>query len=261
VILFADSSAWLAVFGRAHVVLLHAPLALVPAIALLEFGALLLRRPVPRGPVQALAWFAALAGALAATSGLVLAGEGGFDADLLGWHKLAGIALGAICVLTGFATLLQKRAPLRVLVVAGLAVLVPAGHLGGSMTHGESFLFAPLHPRTPKPAPPPPNGATPTAPASEFERTVQPILQSRCTGCHNPEKKKGKLVLTTPEGIRAGGENGPVIVPGKPDASPLVQNCELALDDDDHMPPKGKPQPTPEQVAALRAWVAAGAPF
>lgn len=256
-ITFADSSPWLGVLGRAHIVFLHAPLVLLPAVALLEFGAALLRRPTPRGAVLALAWFAALTGALAATSGLVLAGEGGFDGDLLGWHKITGIALGAICVAVGVAACFAKRAPLRVLLVAGLATLVPTGHLGGSMTHGEGFLFAPLHPPKPKPAPA--NGSTP--PASEFERVVRPILERTCTGCHNADKKKGELVLATPEGIRAGGENGAVIVPGKPDDSPLVRHCELPLDDDDHMPPKGKPQPTPQEVAALRAWVAAGAGF
>ena len=68
-------------------------------------------------------------------------------------------------------------------------------------------------------------------------------------------------MLTTVEGIQKGGENGAVIVPGKPDESPLLRRCELPLDDDDHMPPEGKPQPTAEELAALRAWLAAGAPF
>jgi hypothetical protein len=88
-----------------------------------------------------------------------------------------------------------------------------------------------------------------------------PILERTCKGCHNPDKKKGELVLTTPEGIRKGGENGAVLVPRKPDESPMIQRCELPLDDEDHMPPADKPQPTPAELAALRQWIAAGAPF
>ena len=74
-----DPSPWLAVLGRAHPLLLHAPFGLLPAVAVLEFGAALLRRPVPRGPVLALAIVDVLAVAAALGSGLVLAGEGGYD--------------------------------------------------------------------------------------------------------------------------------------------------------------------------------------
>ena len=45
--------------------------------------------------------------------------------------------------------------------------------------------------------------ATPTG----FQRTIAPILERCCTKCHNPDKKKGELLMTTPEGLQAGGEN------------------------------------------------------
>ena len=67
--------------------------------------------------------------------------------------------------------------------------------------------------------------------------------------------------LAQQPGAVAAEENGAVLVPGKPDESPLLQRCLLPLDHDDHMPPDGKPQPTAEELAALRAWIAAGAPF
>lgn len=43
-VVIADPSPWLAVFGRAHPLLLHAPFGLLPAMAMFEFGPLLLRR-------------------------------------------------------------------------------------------------------------------------------------------------------------------------------------------------------------------------
>lgn len=258
---FADPSPWLAVFGRAHPVLLHAPLGILPAIALLEFGAALLRRPVPRGSVLALAWLCALSGAAATASGLVLAGEGDYAGETLGQHKIAGIALGALSLVAACCAFFANRYPLRIVLLAALGVMIPAGHLGGSMTHGKDFLFAPLREQKAEPPAPPSNGEAPAAPVSEFERTIRPLLERTCTGCHNPDKLKGELLLTTVEGIQQGGENGAVIVPGKPDESPLLTRCELPLDHDDHMPPDGKPQPTAAELAALRAWLAAGAPF
>src|SRR5688500_7408556 len=147
--LLADSSPWLDVFGRFHIVLLHAPLGLLPGIALLEFGALVLRRPSPRGTVLALAWLAALTGAAAAASGLVLAGEQTTESELLANHKLAGIVLGALCVAAAIAACFANRLPFRLALLAALGAMVPAGHLGGSMTHGREFLFAPLSPKTP----------------------------------------------------------------------------------------------------------------
>lgn len=257
-----DSAAWLAVFGRGHILVLHLPIGLVPALALLEFGSAICRRPHPRGAILTVAWLCALAGATAATSGLVLAQEGGYGADLLGWHKVCGIGLGVLCVLCAITAGMQKRAAFRVLLLLACGLAMPTGHFGGSLTHGADFLTAPLHGKAtasgPQSAP-----TVPTAPAagSEFATKVLPLLTERCGKCHNPDKQKGDLVLTTKDGILAGGENGAVLVAGKPDDSTMLTNLLLPLTDDAHMPPEGKPQPTPEEIALLRAWIAAGAKF
>ena len=57
-----------------------------------------------------------------------------------------------------------------------------------------------------------------------------------------------------------GGQSGPVIVPGQAAQSELLRRVRLPLDDQDHMPPEGKPQPAPEDLALLEWWVEAGAP-
>ena len=56
-------------------------------------------------------------------------------------------------------------------------------------------------------------------PAEHFEAKVRPILVQHCIKCHGPEKQKGGLRLDTKAGWQTGGENGPAIVPGKPDQS------------------------------------------
>jgi len=92
-----------------------------------------------------------------------------------------------------------------------------------------------------------------------FEQ-ARPVLETRCLECHNPDKVKGKLLMHTAAAFLKGGANGPIVEPGQPDRSELVKRVSLPKDHEDLMPPKGGPLPAAE-LAALRAWVAAGAPW
>ena len=47
-------------------------------------------------------------------------------------------------------------------------------------------------------------------------RSVMVLLKKECFGCHNQEKKKGGLILTSRERLLEGGQDGAVVVPGKP---------------------------------------------
>ncbi len=92
--------------------------------------------------------------------------------------------------------------------------------------------------------------------AEFFEAKVRPVLATRCVSCHGPAKQKAGLRLDTAEGLKKGGESGPVVDPGKPETSRLVDAVRYH-DDSLQMPPKGK-LPEPE-VEALARWVKAGA--
>src|SRR6185436_9098022 len=89
-----------------------------------------------------------------------------------------------------------------------------------------------------------------------FEEKVRPILAENCYKCHGSEKQKGNLRLDVREAVFAGGESGPVIIPGKPDESALVEAIKWqALE----MPPTGKL--TESQIATLTEWIRLGAPM
>jgi mono/diheme cytochrome c family protein len=81
--------------------------------------------------------------------------------------------------------------------------------------------------------------------------SAQAVLDQQCVKCHGPLEEKGGLLLDTREAALAGGENGPVIVPGKPDESLILQ--VLAPESDPHMPPKK--QLSEPEIAALRSWI------
>src|SRR5947207_15855478 len=74
-----------------------------------------------------------------------------------------------------------------------------------------------------------------------FEAKVRPVLAAKCFACHSSKLKSpmGALTLDTKAGMRKGGAAGPVIVPGKPAESRLLQALRYS---DPHlqMPPTGK---------------------
>ena len=41
------------------------------------------------------------------------------------------------------------------------------------------------------------------------------LLRDQCMACHNAEKKKGGLVMTSRESVLKGGDDGEVVKPGR----------------------------------------------
>ena len=83
------------------------------------------------------------------------------------------------------------------------------------------------------------------------------LLRDNCLACHNEEKHKGGLTLSSRKGLLTGAAAGPVVSPKNPEASLLLKT--LAPEADPHMPPKK--QLTPRQIGILREWVQAGTPW
>ncbi len=97
------------------------------------------------------------------------------------------------------------------------------------------------------------------AKAEFFDKKVYPILKENCFKCHGArERLKGKLRLTSREGLLKGGESGVAVRLAKPEQSLLLSM--ISWKDEDHeMPPKEKlPE---EQIALLTEWVKLGVPF
>ena len=87
--------------------------------------------------------------------------------------------------------------------------------------------------------------------------SVQNLFQTRCFQCHGSEKQRANLRLDSPSGLKAGGDSGPVLEPGKPEASRLLDSI-LGRNGQKRMPPKGEPL-TPQEVELVRAWITEGA--
>jgi hypothetical protein len=94
-----------------------------------------------------------------------------------------------------------------------------------------------------------------------FETKIRPVLSQNCYDCHSEErgKNKGELTLDTRDGIRAGGDRGPAVVPGKPDESILINAIRQV--GQLRMPPDSRGGMLPDSVIAdFEKWVKDGAP-
>jgi len=89
-----------------------------------------------------------------------------------------------------------------------------------------------------------------------YDEHVAPILREKCFGCHNPDKERGGLTLTSYGKVMEGGGSGAVIEPGDPDSSTLFLLASHKKEP--HMPPKSDRLPQ-ENLEIIRAWIAGGA--
>jgi uncharacterized membrane protein/YHS domain-containing protein len=263
------TSDWTLFLGRWHPVLVHLPIGLILGLVFLELvAALRPRKAVVRaaaGPLLILLVPSALAAALC---GWLLAAPGGYDAHLLRLHRVGGLVVAALTVLMAVAHVFRRSGWYRFFLVVCAVVLVPAAHYGGALTHGRDYLarYAPswLKPLLGGTAGVAPVAATPpVSDPAEFQvyaHGIQPFFDHYCVSCHGPEKARGGLRLDHPDGWMRGGDSGPAIEPGRPDASLVLKRMRLPLDHDDHMPPPGKPQPEPMDLEVLAWWIGRGAP-
>jgi mono/diheme cytochrome c family protein len=94
----------------------------------------------------------------------------------------------------------------------------------------------------------------------DFAREVPALFEKHCLKCHGPEKQKGGLRFDRKEGALTSGDSGEkAIVPGKASDSRLIKLVS-SEDEDERMPPKDGPLSAAE-IALLRQWIDAGAPW
>ena len=88
----------------------------------------------------------------------------------------------------------------------------------------------------------------------KFSRDIAPILAGNCMPCHKDQPKQGAFNLSSFQKLLEGSQSGPVLVPGKPDESLLVQ-----LIIQRKMPRGGNRRLSNEAIARIQRWVSEGA--
>ncbi|MDO6807800.1 c-type cytochrome domain-containing protein [Zobellia galactanivorans] len=238
---------WVQPLGRMHPLILHFPVAFIVLLVVLNLFKKQLD-PVSFEKINySLLLLTSFTTVLATLMGLLLSLEG-YDSELLTLHKWVGIAL--CFVIYALVWVYSYGKVFRVLLYTGLLGVLVGGHFGAGLTHGTNFLMEPI-----------------TAAQEEvvdentpiYTAYIAPVLKAKCTSCHNPQKHKGDLDLTTIEAITKGGENGEVWLAHNAEESLLLKRAALPLEDEEHMPPEGKPQLTKEEITLIGTWIEHGA--
>jgi Planctomycete cytochrome C/WD domain, G-beta repeat len=89
-----------------------------------------------------------------------------------------------------------------------------------------------------------------------YDDHVLPILREKCFGCHNQDKAKGGLVMSSYTALMTGGSSGEVIKPGSPDDSRLF--LLVSHKAQPNMPPKS-PRIADENLETIKQWIVGGA--
>ncbi|MEY3423218.1 MAG: hypothetical protein RIR48_3548 [Bacteroidota bacterium] len=187
---------------------------------------------------------------VASVTGFVLHLSGEYDESLVHNHMYLGVTL---TVLVGGLYFTFNHNNLNNMVwIASAIVLTITGHLGGSLTHGENYLTFTKHAAVQKPN-------IDMNHSVVFRDVIQPILREKCVSCHSDKKQKGDLRLDSYDHIIKGGENGAIITKGKSAESAMLKKIQLPESDEKHMPPKGKPQLTGDEIKLIAWWIDNGA--
>ncbi|MBX2913988.1 MAG: hypothetical protein KF856_01820 [Cyclobacteriaceae bacterium] len=241
--------------GRLHPLLVHLPIGILLLVVLFEW--LPFRKPYKslRRSIRIILWLGFFAALTSMVSGLLLKENSDYEWQSVKLHQFAGIALTLITGVYAWARgQKQFKRIYKFLSVLMLVLIIATGHLGGTLTHGEGFLFEDNSEDVDL-------AQVNLQQAHFYNDLVKPILDSKCYACHGSGKQKGKLRLDAPEHILKGGKGGVVLVAGKVDESEMINRTLLPLDDDDHMPPKEKAQLTPTEIEILKLWISSGADF
>lgn len=247
--------------------LVHLPIGMLAALAMLEIAARIPRFKNANASAGFILALAAPVAVVTAVCGWLLSLGGGYDESLLAWHKWLGTATAVAAVVAAILFWRGKFCAYRASLFVTVALLMVAGHLGGSLTHGSDYLT--------RYAPGPVKkllgiAAVKKSPATVstndlrslpvFTGVIEPIFENKCLICHGAQKSKGGLRLDSFAALQKGGKDDVAIKSGDSAQSPLVQRALLPVSEDDHMPPDGKPQLTAAEIALLKWWIDAGAP-
>jgi uncharacterized membrane protein len=248
--------------GRFHPLLIHFPVVLAVLALIFE----VLRRLKVWSISMATVLFILLAGLGAAlvsvAMGLMLYATGEYTGDLVHRHLLGAVVFtSALCVCI-FLQLSFYRSGSGIVYASFVSFLVFANltlaytsHQGGSLTHGSEYLTEYMPTFGPEVA----WTAKPPEQMLVFDDVILPILDRKCLTCHNENKAKGDLIMTSYKDLLKGGKGErPALKPGSVEESEIHRRAILPIKDEDRMPPEGKIGLTEEEIALLAWWIQKG---
>lgn len=269
IILASDIGAFL---GRFHPMIVHLPIGFITLATIMYFFSGRLKYEKLRSALSFVLLASAISAIVAAYLGWLLSGNGSYNPSVVSLHKWSGIALAPLSILSWWLYRKhmdtgQRPRYMSFLIYGMFAILMFNGHQGGSLTHGKNYLFekapAPIAALFGVNQKPEKIDLPSTDPDSVlvFNQIIHPFLIKNCQDCHNDKSFEGDLILTTLEGIKKGGSDGPAISAGNLKESGIFDRVTLPQSDLRFMPTSGKMPLTFHQIRILEWWIAGGADY
>ena len=252
--------------GKFHPVIVHLPIGILVLVILFEMYVRKTNKNKLNPAISFALFLGFISGFISVLLGFLISLDGGYEEQLLNWHKFAGIGITLIsffCWMIKSGKIKTSDFTYLFLTVLLAIFLVFTGHFGGMLTHGNDYLISS--------APEfirkmfgiennNPGRALPANPDSlmVYQDLIQPVLDNKCNTCHNPTKRKSGLMLDNFDNLMNGGEGGIVIEPGYPFQSELFKRITLPQSGSKFMPPKGLPL-TYGEIQLIKWWIEEGA--
>ena len=237
---------WVQPFGRMHPLILHFPVAFITLLLILN----LFKKQLDAISFEKINLFLLLLTSLSTTiatiMGLLLSLEE-TGSELMILHKWIGISISFM--IYSLVVFYKYKTFFKGLLYLSFTSVIFAGHYGASLTHGTNFITEPIMAMY-KPKQ--------DINSSIYKFLIQPILDKKCTSCHNDQKLKGNLNLSSFEAIAQEGKNGPLWLSHQPEKSNFIKRLSLPIEHEKHMPPDGKTQLTQKEVELIKAWIQQG---
>ena len=243
--------------GKLHPLIVHLPIGILLLNALFVFLSKKARFAYLSAVIPLTLLLGSLSAVAACITGWILSQNGEYTESILSNHKWMGIAVAAASLLLYFSKKYENIFAWIALVIG----IMFTGHYGGTLTHGEGYLFSSTQKANNLPKEVARKMPDNIEEALVFTDVVLPILNEKCLSCHNNQKQKGKLNMSDTATFLRGGEHGAVAVAGNADSSEMIKRMLLDIDDKHHMSPKGKTQPTNEDIILLKWWINSGMRF
>jgi hypothetical protein len=250
--------------GKIHPLLVHLPIGIILLFIFLEFSEVFSNIELPKMIMRLIVIVGVFSGFASIISGYVLSLNGLNDGETLDKHKW--IALATIISFTIYGYISQNKnlkKYYRIIALLFLLILlISTGHLGGKLTHGESYWdFITDNNTNNQFIKKTEYNVKNIDEAKIFDDLIMVSFQEKCIQCHGLDRQKGKLRLDGKEWILKGGDEGKIININDLVNSEILKRIFLDLDEEQHMPPKSKQQLSEEEKNIIEWWVNAGAPF
>lgn len=250
--------------GRFHPLIIHFPVVLVFLVLVLEFARRLHLWHIASTTIAFLLGIGLVGSVAALGLGMMLYYTGEYESNTMQQHLWGGVLLTASLAVTLYLFLSYQNSGSKVVhsfyvsfLLLANVILVYTSHQGGSLTHGSEYLTEYL-PRFTQA-----EEAWEPKPVEEmlvYEDMIVPFLDKKCMSCHNENKAKGGLIMTSYQALLKGGKSDfTTLTPGSTTESDMYRRVTLPLEEEDHMPPEGKVPLTNDEISLLAWWIEKGA--